>query len=363
MVRAVGVAAETTGGEYVAPDYHFDPLSESVQLNENTLIPDTISTRTGRRAFLTHQDSSGQVEFILDTTVASYFLSAVCGQSTTSTGATTIELVPTAERKTLPSISLTINSLYFLRKIAGAGIKRVTIRSDGGPGNLPSLQAEFVGGTETKDAPDANINVASFSAAEAGKVLANTTGFLYLADDDLVVVGGGTGGIGLIKTKSFEIVIEPTFKEDPIIGIGGLDPELYYPENWKITVNVTIPNTAANSQWFARYMGSQQDTDADGLLGATTRVWDFLNQTGTPSFPLQFKAFFSYDTDYDLEIDVENAVIIGPVGYSESGKTISDVTLSLEALHYEDTTDKTFQAVIGNSSAFTGALLPGDETP
>jgi hypothetical protein len=361
MVRAVGVAAEATSGTYKVPDYYFDPLSENVQLNENTLVPDTISTRTGRRSFLTHQDSSGPVEFILDTTVASYFLSAVAGESATAAGATTIALVPTANRKTLPSVSVTINSLYFLRKIAGAGVKRVTIRSDGGPGNLPSLQAEFIGGTETKDAPDANIDVTSFADTELGKVLANTTGLIYLADDIVSVTGGGDPG--KIKTKSFDVTIEPTFKEDPIIGEEGLDPELYYPENWKITVNVTIPNTPANAQWFARYMGSVVDPDADGLSGAVTREWDFLNQSDTDSFPLQFKAYFSYDANYDLEIDVENMVIIGPIGYNEAGKVISDVTLSLEAIHYDDAgVDKTFQAVVGNSTDFTGALLPGDET-
>jgi len=362
MVRAVGVAAEASpnSGAWVTPDYYFDPLSEGVQLNENTLIPDTISTRTGRRAFLTHQDSSGPVEFILDTTVASYFLSAVAGESATAVGVTTISLIPTANRKTLPSVSVTINSLYFLRKIAGAGVKRVTIRSDGGPGNLPSIQVEFVGGSETKDAPDANINVTSFADAELGKVLANTTGILFLADDDDVVTSSGSTGV--IRTKSFEISIEPMFKEDPIIGLDGLDPETYIPENWRVRVNVTIPNSAANAKWFARYMGSEIETDGDGLLSAVTRVWDLLNVSSV-SFPLQFKAYFEYSATYKLEIDVENMVIIDPITYAESGKTISDVTINLEALHYDDTgVDKTFQAVITNSSDFTGALLPGDET-
>jgi len=355
MVRAVGVAAETSSGTYKVPDYYFDPMSERVQLNENVLVPDTISTRTGRRAFLTHQDSSGQVEFILDTTIASYFLSAVAGQSTTATGTTTISLVPTSSRKTLPSVSLMINSLYFLRKIAGAGIKRVTIRSDGGPGNLPTLQAEFVGGTETKDIADVNVNVASFT--ELGKVLANTTGWMYLADDDLTVTN--KSATGLLKAKNFEIVIEPVFKEDPIIGTEGLDPELYYPENWRIRVNLTIPYTAASTQWMSRYMGSVQAPDADGIGGAITRVWDLL-ATGVTKLPLQFRAYFEYDADYTLQLDVRKAVIIDPHDYNEEGKTIRDVSLTLEAIHYEDTTDKTFQAIIDNSTDFDGALLPGN---
>lgn len=357
MVRAVGVAAETTSGIYKVPDYYFDPLSERVALNENVLVPDTISTRAGRRAFLTHQDSSGQVEFILDTTVASYFLSAVAGQSSTVTGTTTVSLVPTSSRKTLPSVSLTINGLYFLRKISGAGIKRVTIRSDGGPGNLPTLQAEFVGGSETKEIADTNIDVSSFT--ELGKVLANTTGWLYLADDDVTIAN--KSATGLLKVKNFEIVVEPMFKEDPIIGLNGLDPDLYYPENWRVRVNLTVPFTPENTQWFARYMGSSQDPDADGIGGSITRVWDFLDAvSGTGSFPLQFRAFFEYDSDYNLQIDVRNAVLIDSPDYNEEGKTIRDVSLSLEALHYDDSGDKTWQGIIDNSTDFIGSVLPGN---
>lgn len=355
MVRAVGVAAETSSGSYKVPDYYFDPMSERIQLNENTLVPDTISTRAGRRAFLTHQDSSGQVEFILDTTIASFFLSAVAGQSTTVTGTTTISLVPTSSRKTLPSVSVMINSLYFLRKIASAGVKRVTIRSDGGPGNLPTLQVEFVGGTETKDVADTNVNVASFD--ELGKVLANTTGWLYLADDDITITN--KSATGLLKVKSFEIIIEPTFKEDPVIGTEGLDPELYYPENWRIRVNFTVPYTPASTQWFARYMGSVQAPDGDGIGGSITRVWDLLG-TGVTKLPLQFRAYFEYDANYNLQMDVRKAVIIDAPTYNEEGKTIRDVSLTLEAIHYEDTVDKTWEAVIDNSSDFDGALLPGD---
>lgn len=362
MVRAVGVAAEASpnSGTYVVPDYYFDPMSERIQLNENVLIPDTISTPTGRRAFLTHQDSSGQVEFILDTTVASYFLSAVCGQSTTTTGTTTIELVPTAERKTLPAVSVTINSLYFLRKIAGAGIKRVTIRSDGGPGNLPMLQVEFVGGTETKHVVDTNLNVSSFT--ELGKVLANTTGWLYLADDDDTVTN--KSATGLLKAKNFEVVIEPTFKEDPIIGIDGLDPELYYPENWRIRITLSIPYTAESTKWMARYMGSQQDPDVDGIGGDITRVWDLLNEDAAQlALPIQFRAYFEYDANYNLQIDVRNSIIIEPPEYNEEGKTIRDVSLTLEGIHYDNAgVNETFQAVIDNSSDFDGSLLPGDES-
>ena len=152
------------------------------------------------------------------------------------------------------------------------------------------------------------------------------------------------------------------FKEDPVIGIEGLDPELYYPENWRIRASVTIPNTPANSVWFARYMGTEIDADADGISAAVVREWNFLVESAV-SFPLQYKAYFEYSALFTLEIDVQNMVIIDPITYNEAGKVISDITISLEALHYELAgVNKTIQGVITNSTDFTGALLPGYET-
>ncbi|TET10493.1 hypothetical protein E3J84_03945, partial [Candidatus Aerophobetes bacterium] len=282
MVRGVGVTHETSSGIYLDPTFYFDPMREGVALNENVVVPDTISTRAGRRTFLTHQDSSGPLEFILDTTIASFFLAAVTGGCSVTSGEVTIELAPDDNRKTLPSISLYLNSLYFLRKIAGAGVKRVTIKSDGGPGNLPTITAELVGGTETKTAADANLNVSSFN--ELGKILANVTAAIGLADADETV------GSEVIKTKSFEITIEPTFKEDPVIGENGLPSDMYYPESWAFRFNLTFPYIPVNTKWLMRYMGSEVDPGVDGIPSEITRIWDVYQDPDTIKFPLRVQA-------------------------------------------------------------------------
>ena len=355
---------KTNSGVYESSmEFILDMLSERVQLNENVLVPDTCSTPTGRRAFLTHQDSSGPLEFWLDTTVASIFLPAVLGECTPGASKVTCAIVPTANRKTLPSLSATINSTKFLRKIAGAGVKRVTIRSDGGPGNLPTLQVELVGGTETRDAPDATKTVGDLN--ELGKILANTTCRLYLADEDLPYT---TMVNHPIKTKSFEVTIEPQFKEDPIIGTEGLDPELYVPESWRIRASLTVPYTAGAGasgvspgtvQWLARYMGADNVPDADGIVGAVTRVWDLMKST---KIPLAFEMKFTYDTTYNLQINIDKAIIIDPPDYNEEGKVIKDVGLVLEALYNYESADKTIEAVIGTDT--TGAAdLPGYVAP
>lgn len=361
MVRYVGLSWEkTNSGSYdTTIDFYFDPLSERIQLNENVLIPDTISTPTGRRAFLTHQDSSGPLEFILDSTIASFFLSGIAGESAVTAGVVTTKIIPTANRLTLPSISVTVNSLYFKRQIAGAGIKRVTIRSDGGPSNLPTLQAELVGGTESKATQDIVSDVNSFS--EQGKVLANTTGTLYLADADETITDEP------IKVKNFEITIEPTFKEDPVIGTEGLDPELYIPESWRVRVTLTVPYTrgdnttpppasAGTVQWLSRYMGSSVDVDADGIGGAITRLWDILTSTKQP---LNFRAYFDYGSGYTLQINLQSCVIIEPPDYNEEGKAIKDVGLVLEAIYKDDTgINETWEAIVGNAASDTAVLSP-----
>jgi len=363
LVRYIGLSWEKTdSGTYdTTIDFYYDAMSERVQLNENVLIPDMISVPAGRRAFLTHQDASGPLEFILDSTIASFFLPAVAGECSVASGVVTTKIVPTANFLTLPAISVTINSLYFNRKIAGAAVKRVTIRSDGGPSNLPMLQAELVGGKESRDVTDILTNVDSFS--EGGKVLANTTATLYLADEDETITNEP------IKVKSFEITIEPVFKEDPIIGTEGLDPDLYIPEAWRVRVNLTVPYTrgagtgttaAGTIQWLNRYMGSSVDANADGIASAVTRVWDLLK---AEEIPLIFRAKFDYGSGYTLQIDMAKMVIVEPPDYNEEGKVIKDVGLVLEALYKPDVStgliNETWIAVIGNATSDTGTNYPG----